>query len=56
MSQVTIFIHFVSISQVLLRLYYLIAEILAYSVEYLVPFLRRLTSVGILSLGGSVVC
>ena len=38
-------------SQVLLKLYYLIAEILAYSVEYLVPFLRRLTSVGILSLG-----
>lgn len=33
---------------VLLKLYYLIAEILAYSVEYLVPFLRRLTSVGIL--------
>ncbi|CAJ1349729.1 unnamed protein product [Effrenium voratum] len=33
---------------VILRTYMLIAEILAYSVEYLVPFLRRLTSVGML--------
>ncbi|CAK8998216.1 Uncharacterized protein SCF082_LOCUS5543 [Durusdinium trenchii] len=33
---------------VLIRAYYLLAEILAYSVEYLVPFLRRLTSIGIL--------
>jgi len=32
----------------LLKLYYFIAEVLAYSVEYLVPFLRRLTSIGIL--------
>ena len=33
---------------ILLRGYYLIAELLAFSVEYLVPLLRRLTSIGIL--------